>query len=697
MIHSPQIGLTPERFAAAFPFHLAFDRSFTIRQIGRSMAILCPGLTSGSRLFDQFLLYRPVLPLVFSAIEENAHQPFVLGVPGIDIRLRGQMIPVPESDLILFLCSPWLTEPAQIGQLGLSLGSFAVHDATVDLLQVMQAQNTALADTRRLADRLSRQRSELRQVNDALTAEIAVRRQTEEELREREATFQTLLESASEAIVIVTEQGIIEMVNARTVSMFGHSREELLGQTVELLIPERLTRRHVEHRSAFMTEPRNRPMGSSLDLVGVRKDGSEFPIDISLSYIRTQRGLLVMGFVSDITERRQTAAELSRAHDHAVEASRLKSEFLATMSHEIRTPMNSIIGLSEFLLETRLDEEQEKFAKLVHESGHALLDIINDILDTSKIEAGKLVLERIDFDLGNVIEVVLAMLDAKAREKGIALTSVVAPAIPRRFHGDPVRLRQVLLNLVSNAVKFTHQGEVVVEVGLANQATDATTLRFNIRDTGIGIPETAQRRLFEPFSQADGSTSRKYGGTGLGLAISRKLVEMMGGAIGMESQEGEGSTFWFTVPLQIAVNSEPSSQTGERVCLVSSAPDTGTPRILLAEDNEVNSMIALRMLDRTGYRADRVTNGREAVEAAQTSGYRLILMDCQMPEMDGFDATRAIRAGEGGTGRRITIVAMTANAMTEDRDRCLAAGMDDYLSKPVDRRELAAILERWLT
>lgn len=700
MASCPHIGLSPRHFSAAFPFHLAFDRNFRLCQFGNSLNLLCADITEGSFLFDHFRIDRQASPADFDTLLKEERKLFVLEALNCDVKLRGQMMHVPESGIMLFLGSPWLTEPGQLVRLGLTFRDFALHDATIDLLQVMQAQNTALADTRKLADRLSRQRGELREANATLKAEITVRKQIEAELHERENTFQTLLESASEGIVIVSDQGLIKMVNARLLSLFGYAREEMLGQAIELLLPPHFAKQHVRHRAEFAAQPKNRSMGSNLDLWGQHKDGTQFPVDVSLSYVHTRQGLLVMGFVADMTERKKIQEALAQARDQAMESSRLKSEFLATMSHEIRTPMNSIIGITELLLEAGLEGEQEKLAHLVKESGAALLNIINDILDTSKIESGKLRLENIDFDLRSEVGIVTAMMTAKAQDKQIALTVEVESGVPQRLHGDPGRLRQILINLLSNGIKFTLQGSVGLRVALESRADQRATLFFSVKDTGIGIPKNVQSQLFQPFMQADGSTTRKFGGTGLGLVICRKLLDLMGGHIGLDSQEDVGSTFWFTVPYDLAHEQkipEPVRKlpAPNQLDNLGQMGKTTSSKILLVEDNEVNTLIALKMLERLGYCADRVANGREALEALSQNPYSLVLMDCQMPEMDGYDATRAIRAREQESGDHVPIVAMTANAMLEDREKCLAAGMDDYLSKPVDRNSLAAILERW--
>jgi PAS domain S-box-containing protein len=667
------IGLPPELFAAAFPFHVAIDRSFAIRQFGKSLGPLCHGLTEGCRFFDIFQIQRPGILANFEALLDALDELFVLEVRATHVKLRGQMVLVPASSMVLFLGSPWVTDPTEIGQLGLSLRSFALHDATVDLLMVMQAQNAAFQDTRRLADRLQ--------------AEAEARRATGEHLQEREETLQTFLESASEAIVMVSENGLIDRVNARTVSMFGYSREELLGQPIERLVPRHFAESHVQHRTDFLQYPRNRPMGTSMDLVAQRKDGVVFPVDISLSYVRTGHGLLAVGFIADLTERKRIEEALATARDQAIEASRLKSEFLATMSHEIRTPMNSILGLADLLLESGLNEEQAKLAGLVSGAGRALLGILNDILDNSKIEAGKLQLELVDFNLRSEVDLVVTLLATKASEKDVDLLSNVDPSLPHHVRGDAGRLRQVLMNLLSNAVKFTQRGGVTLSVSVEGPGL----VRFEVQDTGIGLSEEAKARLFLPFSQGDRSIARKYGGTGLGLAISAKLVELMGGTIGVRSVEGHGSTFWFVVPLEAISKTAQRAPSDRPASLRVSG---GAPRILLAEDNDVNSMIALKMLERMGYSADRAATGREVVEAVKHTSYQLVLMDCQMPEMDGFEATRIIRASEQSP--RLAIVAMTASVMEEDRNRCLAAGMDGFLSKPVDRRELGAVVERWL-
>ena len=395
-----------------------------------------------------------------------------------------------------------------------------------------------------------------------------------------------------------------------------------------------------------------------------------------------------------VAERERAQAQLAQARDEAMEASRLKSEFLATMSHEIRTPLNGVIGLNELLLRTQLDDEQTRLVTGLQISGRALLGLINDILDFSKIEAGRLELEAVPFAVEPLIAEVVAVQAEGAREKGIAITVACDQDLPEALTGDPTKLAQVVANLVSNAVKFTAEGSVAVEVDARPTAGGACVLRVVVRDTGVGVRRSKVSRLFEPFTQADSSTTRLYGGTGLGLAISRELASAMEGDITYEPNPGGGSIFTFAAVLAPASPEDvvPAAPARDRVLVEGAPSDRGV--VLVVEDNPVNQLVASGMLTALGYGVATAADGQAGVEAAAKGEYVAILMDVQMPVLDGYAATRAIRAAEPGA--RVPIIAMTAAAVDGVHERCLEAGMDDFLTKPVDVDRLARTLERWL-
>jgi signal transduction histidine kinase/ActR/RegA family two-component response regulator len=431
----------------------------------------------------------------------------------------------------------------------------------------------------------------------------------------------------------------------------------------------------------------------------------------ALHMIGTNWDITVQKEVAD--ELRKTNRELEAATRRAVDlaaesasANAAKSQFLANMSHEIRTPMNGVIGMAGLLMETGLTPEQKEYAETVRSSGESLLAVINDILDFSKIEAGKLDLEILDFTLPAVLESARQLLWVQAKEKGLQLICRVGPDVPLWLRGDFGRLRQILLNLGGNAVKFTPAGEVVIRACLDREDERSAVIRFSVEDAGIGISQERQAHIFSPFTQADGSTTRKYGGTGLGLTISRQLVALLGGQIGVESEPGKGSKFWFTAvfektPAELRGADSPNSVAPVLEKEEATGGDSRSlvrrGRILIAEDNIVNQKVALSILKKLGYQADAVANGQEVLAALRSIAYDLVLMDCQMPEMDGYEAAALIRESQSGLcNPQIPIIALTASAMKGDRDKCLLMGMSDYIAKPVKSTTMAAALEKWL-
>jgi len=529
--------------------------------------------------------------------------------------------------------------------------------------------------------------------------DVTDRKVAEVGMRESEVRKHAIFEAAMDCIVFIDQDGRIVEFNPSSEKTFGYNRQEVTGKEMtEVFVPAESRKRLRDNLLGYAGERKMGSMlGRRLETPMIRKNGDQFMAEMATQPIPLAGGAAGFAvFVRDITQRKLAEEQLRKAAEAAELANRSKGVFLANMSHEIRTPMNAIIGMTEFVLGSDLTSEQREYLEMVLESSNSLLALLNDILDFSKIEAGKLDLEELPFDLRQWLSDSVKSLAFRAKQKELYFRCDVDPETPDYLVGDPHRLRQIIVNLVSNAIKFTERGGITVRIRPVRQDNRQTLLRFEVRDTGIGIPPEKCKTIFKEFEQADNSTKRKFGGTGLGLSICRRLVELMHGRIGVKSVVNEGSAFQFTALFGLRDTPAPREEQTAPASRIAAGERAVTQRlkILLAEDSAMNQRLAIGLLERKGHRVVVAADGRQAVEAFQGEPFDLVLMDVQMPEMDGFEATQAIRAAEP-SGSRVPIIAMTAHAMKGDRERCLDAGMDDYLSKPIRAKELYEIIARY--
>ena len=520
------------------------------------------------------------------------------------------------------------------------------------------------------------------------------------DLMKSEEKHRTILESIEDGYYEVDLAGNLTFFNEATCRITGYPGDELMGMNNREYTEEKnASELYREYNKIYETGIPTK----KLDWEIVKKDGTIGSLETSISLITGSGGQPIgfRGVIRDVTERKELERAILEKKRSAEEATKTKSQFLANMSHEIRTPLNGIVGMAELALDTELDDNQKNIFQTINAEASALQDVINEILDFSKIEAGKFDIENIPFDLRVTVEDVANSFSHRVEQKGLNYISFLSPNVPPRLIGDPARLRQIMVNLMGNALKFTHKGELYFKGELVEELEDRVKIRFSIKDTGIGIPEDKQATIFEGFTQADGSTTRKYGGTGLGTTISKQLAEMMGGEIGFESEEGKGSTFWFTALFGKREENEQIPATPDLVTRYSVAEDYRKEiRILLVEDYPTNQQVAMRHLSRAGYQVDLAEDGSQAVKAYKLKKYNLIFMDIEMPIMDGYAATQEIRKIETrnleqSTIQRVPIIAMTAHAVKGFRERCLKTGMDDYIPKPMKRKELLNIAEKW--
>lgn len=512
-------------------------------------------------------------------------------------------------------------------------------------------------------------------------------RDAREQIHARESKLQTILDNAPIVFSAIDSQGIFRISEGKGLEKLGRRNNQSVGLSIYEMHGQNPIILDAVKRS-FAGEQ----VATTFQLHGITYDLFIAPEKNFAGQVIGASMLSVD--ISDRKKIEEEKAELLIREKSALETSKIKSEFLATMSHEIRTPINGVLGMSHLLLETQLDPRQKEFAEAIRHSGELLLNVVNDILDLSKIEAGKMDLEEIHFNLRELLQHAVSTMSFTAATKKVGLRAEIAADVDTWVQGDPGRLRQILNNLIGNAIKFTNEGQVIVRVTTAERTPGDSRLKIEVEDSGIGISPAALKRIFVPFSQAEASMARRFGGSGLGLSISKQLAQKMGGEIGVSSQLGKGSVFWFTVTLRPgqAPLSEDLSKSARAAPLV---PENRPFRVLVAEDNHINQIITVAMLKSMGCTADVVVNGLQAVEAVEIRDYDLILMDCQMPELDGLEATRRIRAGPP-KNKNIPILAMTANAMKGDEEICLQAGMDGYVSKPISSGNLAKVLSRWV-